>query len=107
MRQKSQFTPFKIVTFFYFFQDSNKDANDVEIVEISNEQTETTTEKSIVNNDTIQSLESNVQFVEVTDETDSGFNAEDNDEFEIVLDDEEDPFAETNNIEVKKAREIK
>ena len=41
-----------------------------------------------------------MQFVEVTDETDSGFNAEDNDEFEIVLDDEEDPFAETNNSEV-------
>ena len=32
---------------------------------------------------------------------------EDNDEFEIVLDDEEDPFAETNNSEVKKTREIK
>ena len=80
------------------YQDTDKNTNDVEIVEITKEQNKKATEKSSVDNHEV--LESNVQFVEVTDELDSGFNADDNDEFEIVLDDEEDPFAETNNSEV-------
>ena len=80
------------------YQDTDKNTNDVEIVEITKEQNKKATEKSSVDNHEV--LESNVQFVEVTDELDSGFNADDNDDFEIVLDDEEDPFAETNNSEV-------
>ena len=82
---------------------SDKDTNDVEIVEISKEQTEAITEKSNVDNDTIEALESNMQFVEVgnEEETDSGFNAEDNDEFEIIeVDADEDPLAETNETTV-------
>ena len=79
------------------YQDTDKNTNDVEIVEINKEQNKAT-EKSSVDNHEV--LESNVQFVEVTDELDSGFNADENDEFEIVLDDEEDPFAESNNSEV-------
>ena len=80
------------------YQDTDKNTNDVEIVEITKEQNKKATEKSSVDNHEVP--ESNVQFVEVTDELDSGFNADDIDEFEIVLDDEEDPFAETNNSEV-------
>ena len=82
---------------------SDKNTNDVEIVEISKEQTEAITEKSNVANDTIEALESNMQFVEVgnEEETDSGFNAEDNDEFEIIeVDADEDPLAETNETTV-------
>ena len=82
---------------------SDKNTNDVEIVEISKEQTEAITEKSNVDNDTIEALESNMQFVEVgnEEETDSGFNAEDNDEFEIIeVDADEDPLAETNETTV-------
>ena len=79
------------------YQDTDKNTNDVEIVEITKEQNKATEKSSV---DSKEVLESNVQFVEVTDELDSGFNADDIDEFEIVLDDEEDPFAETKNSEV-------